>query len=283
MKETQMNTMTVNGATIGWTDTGDDTGDGDVTLRLHAGGFEAWFTPLAGLLDGRVIRMLRTGYTGGPEPSGLVDVAGHAAHAAALLERLHAVPATVIGHSSSSVIALQLAQDRPELVSGLVLCEPPLIDALIDPADVADVRAMIGPAIGKAVHATGNGDLPVAFDAFMSAVCGPGYRGVLVETLGQDGLAQAERDSGFFFTNELPAVNGWTPDNLTSITAPILFVQGAASPQATHRMIARLAALLPDARVATLEHANHLLPLTHPAELKALLGSWIPTAAPSPA
>ncbi|MCG3754765.1 alpha/beta fold hydrolase [Amycolatopsis sp. Poz14] len=277
-----MNTMTVNGTTIGWADTGDNTG-GDVTLLLHAGGFEAWFAPLAGLLDGRVIRMRRAGYAGGPEPSGLVDLAGHAAHAAALLERLHAVPATVIGHSSGSAIALQLAQDRPELVSRLVLCEPPLIDALIDPADLADVRATIGPAIGKAMHAMGNGDLPAAFDAFMSAVCGPGYRGVLGETLGQDGLARAERDSGFFFANEIPALNGWTPGDLASITAPVVFVQGAASPQATHRMIARLAALLPDARVVTLEHANHLLPLTHPAELKTLLGSWNPTAAPSPA
>ncbi|TDP96793.1 alpha/beta fold hydrolase [Labedaea rhizosphaerae] len=271
-----MNTTMINGATIGWT----DTGDGDVTLLLHAGVFEAWFKPLADRLDGRVIRMARAGYAGGVVPSGIVDMAGHAAHAAALLELLGAGPATVVGHSSSSAIALQLAQDRPELVSRLVLCEPPLIDALVDPADLAEVRAAIGPAIGKAMHAMGSGDLPAAFDAFMSAVCGPGYRAVLIDALGPDGLAQAERDAGFFFTNEMPAVNGWTPVDLASITAPTLFVQGGASPQATHRMIARLAATRPDAHVATLDGANHLLPLTHAAELKTLLGSWETTAAP---
>jgi pimeloyl-ACP methyl ester carboxylesterase len=35
--------------------------------------------------------------------------------------------------------------------------------------------------------------------------------------------------------------------------------------------VARLAALLPDARVARIEGANHLLPLTHPAELAELV------------
>jgi hypothetical protein len=48
-------------------------------------------------------------------------------------------------------------------------------------------------------------------------------------------------------------------------------------------LIARLAAALPDANVATLDQANHLLPLTHAAELTGLLGSWNSTAATSPA
>lgn len=278
-----MNTMTIDRtidtATIGWT----DTGDGDVTLLLHAGVFEAWFKPLAELLDGRVIRMVRAGYAGGTEPSGLVDIAGHAAHAAALLEHLDAAPATVVAHSSSTAIALQFAKDHPELVSRLVLCEPPLIDSFLDPADRAEMQAVLGPVIGKVMQAVGSGDIAAAFDAFMSAVCGPGYRAVLADTLGQDELARAERDSVFFFTNENSALLQWVPGDLTSITVPVLLVQGAASPQATHRLIARLAAVLPNASVATLEGANHLLPLTHAAELTGLLGSWNSTAAPSPA
>jgi pimeloyl-ACP methyl ester carboxylesterase len=41
----------------------------------------------------------------------------------------------------------------------------------------------------------------------------------------------------------------------------------------THRLVARLAGLLPDAQVATIAGANHLLPLTHPAELADLITS----------
>ncbi len=51
---------------------------------------------------------------------------------------------------------------------------------------------------------------------------------------------------------------------------PVLLVEGAHSPAATHRLVARLAGLLGDAHVARIEGANHLLPLTHPAELADL-------------
>ncbi|MFG1645127.1 alpha/beta fold hydrolase [Amycolatopsis sp. NPDC049252] len=265
-----MNTTTIDGASIGWT----DTGAGDTTLLVHAGVFGAWFEPLAGLLGGRVIRMLRAGYTGGMgrvrEP---IELAGHAAHAAALLDRLGTGPATVVSHSSGCAIALQLALDRPDLVARLVLSEPPLVDELPAPADLAEVRRTVGAALGGAMAAAARGDIPAAFDTFNSVVCGHDYRAVLTGVLGEDGLARAERDAEFFFTNEVPAIGRWTPPDPARITAPVLLVQGGDSPGPTHRLIGRLAAALPDARVTTIAGANHLLPLTHPAELASALSS----------
>jgi pimeloyl-ACP methyl ester carboxylesterase len=128
--------------------------------------------------------------------------------------------------------------------------------------------------IGGAMEAVGRGDLPAAFDSFFAAVCGRDYRPILQRALGAHGLLQAERNSAFFFTNEIPAFSRWTPADLRRIASPVLLVQGAASPAATHRLIARLAMLLPHARVATFEGANHLLPLTRPAELAQLITSW---------
>jgi pimeloyl-ACP methyl ester carboxylesterase len=258
-----MTTTTIDGVTIGWT----DTGAGDATLLVHAGVFGAWFEPLAGHLPGRVIRMLRAGYTGGEVPREPIELAGHAAHAAALLDLLGTGPATVVSHSSGCAIALQLALDRPDLVARLVLSEPPLIDELLDPADRPEVRTTIGPALGAAMTAAARGDIPAAFDAFNAVVCGRDYRTILIDVLGEEGLARAERDAEFFFTNEVPAIGRWTPPDPARITAPALLVQGAASPGPTHRLIARLAAALPDARVATIAGANHLLPLTHPTDL----------------
>jgi len=264
-----IDTTTVDGSTIGWR----DTGAGEVSLLVHAGGFGAWFAPLAERLPGRVIRMLRAGYTGGPPPSDPIEIGGHAAHAAALLDMLDAGPATVVSHSSGSAIALQLALDRPELVLCLVLCEPPLIDALLDPADLDEVHAALGPVMAAALAAAARGDIPAAFDAFLSAVCGPDYRAVLLDAFGPDGLVRAERDAAFFFANEILAVGRWVPGDLTRVTAPVLLVQGGASPGPTHRLIDRLAALLPDAGIATIDGANHLLPLTHAAELAGLIPS----------
>jgi pimeloyl-ACP methyl ester carboxylesterase len=259
--------MTIEGATVAWT----DTGTGEPVLLVHAGGFGAWFEPLAGLLPGRVIRMLRAGYTGGPPPPGPIDVAGHAAHAAALLDDLATGPTDVVAHSSGCVIALQLAADRPDLVRRLVLSEPPLIDPLLDPADVPEVGAALGPAMGAAMGAMAAGDVPAAFDAFMGAVCGPGYRAVLVDVLGPDGVARAEHDAAYFFADEIPAMGQWAPVDLAALGMPVLLVRGGASPGPTHRLVDRMAATLPDARVATVPDANHLLPLSHPGALAALV------------
>lgn len=71
----------------------------------------------------------------------------------------------------------------------------------------------------------------------------------------------------------MPAIGGWTPLDLARVTAPTLLVAGTASPPATHRLVARLADLLPDGRVATVEGANRLLPLTHPGALADLVTS----------
>lgn len=264
-----MEEMTVDGATIAWS----DTGSGEPTLLVHAGVFGAWFAPLAPRLPGRVIRMLRAGYTDGPLPTSTIGIVEHAAHAAALLNRLGTGPATVVGHSSGALIVLQLAQDRPDLVRRLVLSEPPLIDPLLDPADVSEIHATQGPAIGAAMAATAKGDRRGAYDAFMDEVCGPDHRDIVAGVLGPGGIARAERDSTFFFTNEMPAIGGWTPVDPAGIAAPVLLVAGGESPGATHRLVARLARLLPDAQVATIAGANHLLPLTHPAGLADLTTS----------
>jgi pimeloyl-ACP methyl ester carboxylesterase len=259
-------------AELAYTDSG---GPGEPVLLVHAGVFADWFVPMAtdpALAGHRVIRMVRAGYTAAPAPAGRT-VADHAGHAAALLRRLGTGPAHVVAHSSSTVIALQLGLDHPELVRTLCLSEPPLIDTLTDPADHQAVHAVLGPAIGAAMAATARGDRPAAFDAFLSAVCGPHYRRAMTEALGAGAVEQAERRSGYFFTDEIPAVNTWTFDP-TRLTAPVLLVQGGSSPPPVHRLIARLAAQIPGASTTTIDGVDHLLPLTAPAELARVVAAF---------
>jgi pimeloyl-ACP methyl ester carboxylesterase len=267
-----MNVLTIKGTEIGYADSG---GDGEPVLLIHAGAFADWFTPLAAapaLSGNRVIRLVRAGYTGTPAP-GPLSPAGNAGHAAALLERLDAGPAHVVAHSSGTVIALQLALDHPGLVRTLTLSEPPLVDTLAAPEDHELLHAMLGPVMGAAMGATARGDLPAAFDLFMTAVCGPTYRQVMTDTLGAGVLADAERSCGYFFTGEIPGLNGWAfePADAARIERPVLLVQGGASPPPVHRLVARVAGLLPDATIATVDGAGHLLPLTAPAELAGLI------------
>ncbi|HEY5858286.1 MAG TPA: alpha/beta hydrolase [Aldersonia sp.] len=260
------------GAAIEYT----DRGDGPAILLLHGGVFGGWFAPVADgpTLDGfRVIRVIRAGYTAGPAPLGHVTIADHAAHCAALLDTLGIEHADILAHSSGSVIALQLALDRSELVDSLMLVEPPLIDPLAAPEDVEPLRAALGPVIGGAIAAATSGDLRSAFDAFMSVICGRDYRTILAATLGADGLARAEQGCGFFFTDEMQAVAEWPFGGhlAAEIGQPVLLVQGGASPPPVHRLVAHLATMIPHAQVATIDGENHLLPLGNPAALARVI------------
>jgi pimeloyl-ACP methyl ester carboxylesterase len=265
--------LQVGADTIAFSDSG---GDGEAVLLVHAGVFGAWFVPLAGapeLAGFRVIRMVRAGYTD-RAPAGHVSVAAHAAHCAALLDHLGATAAHVVGHSSGSVIVLQLAADRPDLVRTMVLSEPPLIDALADPADLDALHARMGPAIGRAIGAAAAGDTASAYDAFMDVVCGPGHRDVLVAALGADAMARAEYDSRYFLADEAGAAGGWEFADATRVTQPALLVLGGASPPPEHHLVAHLAGRLPAAEVATIDGENHLLPLRSPDALGALVAEF---------
>jgi pimeloyl-ACP methyl ester carboxylesterase len=261
----------IDGAEVAFTDSG---GDGEPLLLIHGGGLADWLTPLAGtpeLKNYRVIRMVRAGYTGRPAPDGLT-VADHARHAGALLRRLDAAPAHVVAHSSGSTIALQLAVDNASSVRTVALLEPPLVDALADPSDLDELHAALGTAIGAAMAAIAQGDYAAAFDVFMTVVCGPGYRAVMNEALGAGLVDDAASRCRDFFASEIPAVNAWTFD--PAVTQPVRLIQGADSPPPVHRLIAHLARRLPESSVATVDHANHLMPLTAPAELGAVIAEF---------
>ena len=255
-----------------YTDSG---GYGEPLVLIHAAAFADWFVPLErepAVAGRRLIRITRTGYSD-PAPAEPMSVADHAAESADLLRRLGIERAQVLAHSSGCVVALQLALDHPELVGELVLSEPPLIDPLLPAEDRAPVAALIGPAIGAAMGAAAQGDLPTAFDIFLAGLCGPQFRAVIESALGTSGLERAERDCGYCFTGEVPSLTAWQFDEQLAdrIEQPVHLVAGGDSPVFTHRVIDHLAAMLPDARSTVIPGSNHLLPLTSPGALADLV------------
>jgi pimeloyl-ACP methyl ester carboxylesterase len=100
-------------------------GQGPAVLLVHGTAPPLWGT-LPGLLarTHRVIEYDRRSFGASPgqRPK---DLGRHAEDAAALLTRLDAGPALVVGWSMGGMVALELACRQPQLAAGLVLLEPP--------------------------------------------------------------------------------------------------------------------------------------------------------------
>jgi pimeloyl-ACP methyl ester carboxylesterase len=256
-------------------------GAGEAIYLVHAGVFSAWFAPLfeQPTLDSfRVIRPIRPGYGRSPAPTEPASIVAHARRCGVLLRELGVTRAHWVGHSSSCCIGLQLALEDPGLVASLILFEPAKPSG--KQREVA-ASTYVGPALAAAAH----GDVARAFEVFLRGVGGNGYREVLRARFGDDGLVEAERESAYFFADELPAVGAWSfgPTEAARVSAPVLLLCGAVSRPWFRENVAILAEMLPDARTLTLPELSHLAPLTHPAELAATISDFVsqPAATPS--
>jgi pimeloyl-ACP methyl ester carboxylesterase len=102
-------------------------GSGDPLVLLHGlgGGALNWIELLPGALER--YRVLAPDLPGHGRSGRLPAHAGMSAFAdvvAGLIEREQAAPALVAGHSFGGLVALRLAQRRPDLVRGLLLAAP---------------------------------------------------------------------------------------------------------------------------------------------------------------
>ena len=250
-----------------------DRGNGEPILLVHAGVFADWFPTVTddpAISGFRLIVPVRAGYdTTAPAPSRHLTLADHAQHCAAVLDSLRIRQTHILAHSSGSLIGLQLTADRPDLIRSLVLVEPAAAPSLLPP----EMAAGFGKALEPAMAAAGAGDLDTAFDTFMRVVCADDYRTVLLTALGPEGLQRAERDCGFFFRDEVPAVGEWSISGADAarISQPMLLVQGGASSP----IVSMLAEMFPDAQTTTVAGADHLLPLRDPATLARIAAAFI--------
>jgi pimeloyl-ACP methyl ester carboxylesterase len=175
-----------------------------------------------------------------------------------------------VGHSSSCCIGLQLALDDPKLVASLILFEPAKPWGAVRAAHAASY-------VGLSLEAAGRGDVAEAFNLFMRGVGGDGYRKPLTACLGDDGVAEAERESAYFFADELPAIGVWPFGSAEAerISAPVLLVSGSDTRPWFPDNIAVLAAMLPSVRTVTLPGTDHLAPLTRPDLLAAVIAEHV--------
>jgi pimeloyl-ACP methyl ester carboxylesterase len=247
-------------------------GVGEPVVLIHWGICAAWGEPLMDELADRygVLRYHRAGFAGSERVEGPLSMADHAAHCALLMRRLGIERAHVAGHSSSALIALQLALDFPDTVQTLALMEPA---RPVPPTEEQQefVRVFVAPAVQRYRA----GDRAGAVDTFARGVFGPGYRGPL-----QAGLPgcfeQAVADADAFFGQELPGLQAWsfTEADAARVTQPALMIRGEHTAATFPERLDLLASWLPRAEPFELPNATHLLHVENPRGMAEALASF---------
>lgn len=162
--------------------------------------------------------------------------------------------ASLFGHSSGGVLALETARQRPAKVTKLAVYEPPFVVDDSRPPLPHDYVAQLNAAVtagrrGDAVEIflTQAVGIPANFVAQMRAA--PFWAGseALAHTIAYDGIIMGDTASG-------------TPTPLEkwkSVTTPTLVIDGGASPAYMHHGAQAIAHILPHAQQVTLAGQDH--------------------------
>ncbi len=137
---------TARGAKIRWF----EAGDGPPLLLVHGfGGAAVNWTEVAPLLAGRRLLIPDLPGHGASTPLPAPSLAGFADAIAGIVDE----PVGVVGHSLGGVVALRLAERRPELVTGLVLAAPAGISSATRRAELTlGVAGVLRPGRLAAFH-----------------------------------------------------------------------------------------------------------------------------------
>jgi pimeloyl-ACP methyl ester carboxylesterase len=250
-------------------------GEGPAILMIHGlGGQLAHFGyALAPQLAGRfrVVAVDRPGSgwstaTGGTGSPGSADLGGQAAALAALIERLALGRPLVVGHSLGGAVALRLALDHPDKVSGLALLAP-LTHMPDGVPDVFRGLTIRSPLLRKLVAWTLATPSAIGKSAqTLAQVFGPdavpkdfGMRGAGLLSLRPAAYLAASAD-----LQALPAVLPAQQARYGALRLPLGILFGRGDRILDCRFHGQaLADAVPGARLELID-GGHMLPVTHP-------------------
>ena len=257
-------------------------GAGEPVVLMHAGVCADFFKPLMeeSALTQRyhLLSYHRVGYGRSSRVAGPVSIVQQAAHCRLLLRHLGIERAHVVGHSSSVLMALQLALDVPDVVHTLAL-----LDAARPQLASETQKEFVISVVQPALQRYGAGDKAGAVDTFMQGVCGPDYWAALEKAL-PGAFEQAVADADMFFGQELPAVQQWSfgPEEASRITQPVLAVLGEKSRATFRERQELLLAWLPNVESFVLPEAAHLLQVQNPRGMAEALAAFFERHSLSP-
>jgi pimeloyl-ACP methyl ester carboxylesterase len=240
-------------------------------LLIHSGGFTSrQWRKLADQLAPRyrVIAPDLIGYGSEPWPVGKPF---HFRDDVAYLERMLDEPAHVVGHSYGGLLAMQLAFAAPDRVRSLALYEPVAFGVLDEPGD-QPARDSIAQLGAYQPDAAGVDEAWLA--GFVDWWNGQGAW----QRLGED-TKRAFRAVGWKVSQEVASLVTDRTDSAryATITVPTLLLGGARSQPAERRVLDKLVALLPSAKLHVFDELGHMGPITHASLVNEAIGDFLDT------
>lgn len=253
-----------------------EAGDGPAVLCLHSNAsHSAQWNPLSKLLSGRYRVLAPDSFGSGSSPDWPSDRIITLDDEVGLLDRMIRsldAPFFVVGHSYGAALALKLALTHGPRVAGLALFEPTLfslIDAEAAPPNEADG---IRDTVARAGAALDAGDRNLAAAIFIDYWMGPGswdQTPVERQPAIASSVANVRRWGHALFTE--PA----TMADFGQLRMPLMLMTGELSPASAQGVTRRLLSALPGATHHAFPGIGHMGPLTHSAQVNAVIAAFL--------
>lgn len=201
------------------------------------------------------------------------------------IQSLESASVHLVGHSYGAFLSLLLAIRQPEMLSSLVLIEPPVVTLFVSippkPQELLKLLltrprtaiAIIHFAITGLIPATKAAErdnLDEALQIFGSAVLG-------AEVF--DNLSEKRREQARVNTIKAEYVgSGFLPvdaADVRHVQVPALLINGANSPAMFHRLLDYMDELLPDSERIIIPSASHIVQEDNPGALNAAVVPFI--------
>lgn len=244
-------------------------GKGPGLLLVHgsAANADGWGQQTRGLKDSfRITTVDRLGSERSPLAEGATtcSVAEQAEALAELIEAKVQAPALVCGSSFGAVCVLHLARTRPELVRGIVLCEPPM-------AAQDDLPALVADFLNDFERCYADEGGPAAARYFLRTVLGTRD----FEAMPKAWKARAEAMAPQIRL-DVHALAEYRPDykSLRQVNVPAMMLGGERSEGYFIFTLERLRMVLPNSARLTLKEAGHMMHLDQPEAFNRALRAF---------